>query len=107
VLHSLSGIDAQHTVPYFKRAPAAFVTLIERQIAHRLAGNEFVLSNRKLRLAIYTPPGARVEVDLIQHKAVGEAGVQRHGLRRMRVPIDDVLRPAIPEIRLGQSVRIV
>ena len=53
------------------------------------------------------PPGAGIEVHLVQHKAIRIAGVQRNAFGAVRMPIHDVAGAAIPKIFFQAGVRSV
>ena len=60
-----------------------------------------------LRLPVYPPPGAAVEIELIEDVPLREAGIQRHAFRQVRMAEDDVPGAAIAKIGLGHGMMII
>src|SRR5262245_11951731 len=94
-------VDAQSGGPSFVWPAAAFGLSVKSQITHRVSGDELVLTGSKLCLTVNSPPGARVEVSLMQNIAVGKTSIERYNFRSVGVAVNDVLRTAIAEILLG------
>jgi hypothetical protein len=86
-------------------AAAPLVTLIEARQRKAVACHQFQAAGQHLRRLIRSPPRARVEVRLTQYETVGMAGIQRHDFLLVRVPINNVPRPAIAKVGFGHRVR--
>ena len=94
----------QSARPGFVRPAPALVVFEKCQVGHRVGSNKFVLPWSKLRLLMHASPGTRVEIILVEHIAVGVTRIEGYCLGMMRMPIDDMLCPAIAKVLFSKCV---
>src|SRR5580658_2361472 len=78
VNRGLRCVMPQCTGPGFIRSTFPFIALEKSQVRHRVGGDEFVLVGGQFGLAQQPPPGAGIEIDLVQQTPVRMAGIKRN-----------------------------